>query len=545
MLRYLRIRNLAIIDELSIDFAHGLNVLTGETGAGKSIIIDALGLVLGERANTDMIRSGKDEASVEAFFDDSLVTLEDLGIDTEEGIIIRRIISASGRSRGYINDTLVSIQTIHGFGQRLVDIHGQHEHQSLLRSERQRSILDDYGKLVDKRNEVEILSYEVQRLRQEIESMKTDIADRERRMDFLRYQIGEIDAASLRVGEKEELLRERAILSNLARLNSLTGEASFLIARGEGAAQEKVSIAISRLRDAADIDDELKDVLEMLESVRPLLEEVSISLRRHQERYETDPRRLDTVEERLELITRLERKYGEGIEEILRFRDEAIKELNRLTNYDERLNNLGKEYRQKEELLNKKAGELSEMRKAVSKRIEKEVNEILKELSLEKARLCIDVRPSVQSSTGCDTVEFLFSANVGEHPRSLTKTASGGELSRLMLAMKEVLAHVDNIPVLIFDEIDAGIGGRTAENVALRLKDLSKRHQVLCVTHLPQIAALADHHLVVEKVQKKDGVYVKVKEPTEEERVREIARMLSGKITEASLKHAKELLERK
>jgi DNA repair protein RecN (Recombination protein N) len=543
MLRHLRIRNFAIIDDLSIDLEPGLNVLTGETGAGKSIIIDALGLALGERAQSEMIKSGRDEAFVEAYFEPS-ISLDEIGIDCQEGIIIRRVISSTGRSRGYINDTLVSIQTIHDVGQRLIDIHGQHEHQSLLRMENQRSIVDDYGRLGEIRREVEALFSEVQSLKKEIDSLRNNIAERERRIDFLRYQISEIESASLRSGEKEALLSERAILSNLARLNDLVGNAYLLIASGDGAAKEKVSVALSRLRDASAIDHGLGDVVDMLESVNPLLEEVSISLRRHLERYELDPDRLNAIEERLDLIGRLERKYGNGIEEVLRFRDEAIKELNSLTHSDERLQNLEEEYRLKEEALNKKAQELSKMRKQVSKKIEEGVNGILKELAMERANLSIVIRPSVISSSGCDIVEFLFSANSGEMPKSLSRTASGGELSRLMLALKEVLAHVDSIPVLIFDEIDAGIGGRVAENIARRLKNLSKRHQVLCVTHLPQIAALADHHLVIEKIQKKEGVYVKVKEPTTEERVVEIARMLSGKVTDISMRHARELLER-
>ena len=542
MLQHLRIKNFAIIDDLSIDLEPGLNVLTGETGAGKSIIIDALGLVLGERAQSGMIKSGRDEASVEACFTVPFISLDEFGIDNQEEIIIRRVISISGRNKGYINDTLVSLHTMHEVGQRLVDIHGQHEHQSLLRMDRQRSIIDDYGRLVDKRNEVENLFKELQYLKKEISSLRTDISDRERRIDFLKYQIGEIDAASLKIGEKEELERERTILSNLARLNELIGEASLLIGRGEGAALEKLSLALSRLRDALAIDHELKDVVDMLESARPFLEEASISLRRHQERYNLDPVRLDTVEERLDLIKRLERKYGEGVEGILRFREEAIVELKNLTSSDERLSDLEEKCRRIEDELLKKAGELSEKRQEVSRKIQEEVNSILKELAMERARLQIEVRPSPLSFSGCDMVEFLFSANSGEPPKPLVRTASGGELSRLMLALKEVLAHVDSIPILVFDEIDSGIGGRTASSVARRLKNLSEKHQVLCVTHLPQIAAMADHHLIIEKTQKKEGVYVKVKVPSKEERLNEIARMLSGKITEASLRHAKELL---
>lgn len=545
MLRHLRIRDIAIVDDLSVDFAPGLNVLTGETGAGKSIIIDALSLVLGERARSDMIRSGRNEAVVEAEFDLNLSgLLEDLGIRTSEGLIMRRIIYTSGKSRGFINDTPVNIQTMQEIGQFLIDIHGQHEHQSLLRPENQRSIIDAYGRLIEKRNRVEDLFKEIQSLKREIESLRANIADRERRVDFLRYQIGEIESASLRVGEKEELLRERAILSNLAKLNELVGDASLLIGRGEGSAKEKVSVALIRLRDASAIDGELREVVDMLESAMPLLEEASISLRRHQERYDLDPERLNAIEERLDLILRLERKYGEGVEAILRFRDEAIKELEALTSSDERLDQLKEEYSLKEEALYREAKELSEMRKAVSKKVESEVKGILKELAMERANLHIEIRPSPISSHGCDMVEFLFSANPGEPPKLLSRTASGGELSRLMLALKEVLASVDSVPILIFDEIDAGIGGRTADNVARRLKNLSGRHQVLCVTHLPQIAAAADHHIIVEKVQKKEGVYVKVKEPSEEERAIEIARMLSGKTTEASLRHARELLGR-
>ena len=554
MLRELRIKNLAIIDDLTIRFGTGLNVLTGETGAGKSIIIDALGLALGERAQTEMIKTGKNEASVEAFFEvsdrphgiESQRLLEQMGIMCEDGIILRRniYISSAGKSRAYINDSIVNIQSLCDIGRALVDIHGQHEHQSLLSTDNQRTLLDFYGKLQDKRAEVEAMFYEVQSLKKELSELKANVKERAHRIDLLSFQINEIDSASLKTGEKEALEKERVILLNLNKLSELTETAYAMLYESEGACVENLSSVISKLKEMSSIDPSIDETLSLLESAMPLLEDASVSLRRYKEKYDLDPRRLESIEERLENIKRLEKKYGEGVDAILRYRDEAEKELLSLGQTDEKTDTIENQLREKEKKLLDAAVDLSEKRKKTAEEISRAVEKILKELAFEKVEFRVDIKASPLSSSGMDAVEFLFSANPGELPKPLTRVASGGELSRIMLALKNILADVDRIPVLIFDEIDAGIGGRTAESVGMKLKKLAKTHQVICITHLPQIASTADFHLMTEKFQKKDGVSVKIKELSPEERKSEIARMLSGKVTDVSLKHARELLER-
>lgn len=545
MLKQLRIRDFAIIDSLTVNFHPGLNVLTGETGAGKSIIVDALGLTLGERAHTDMVRTGKKETAIEAYFDVSAQPLLDrIGIPANEGVIIRRTLSAAGKSKAYINDTMVNVQTLLEFGRSLVDIHGQHEHQSLLSTDNQMSMLDAYGKLLDDRAEVEGLFIKAQSLRQELAVLKKDIKEREQRTDLLNFQINEIDASALKPGETETLKEERTILANLAKLNELTDSARELLYSGEGSSSEKLSAALSLAKEMSRIDPAAGEVLHLLESALPLVEDAGVSLRRYREKYDMDPGKLEEIEDRLELIRKLERKYGEGIETILKHRDGAEKELQKLTFSDERLKDLEDELEKREEVLSAKAARLTEMRKGVSGKIGKAVRAVLGELGMEKAEFAIDIKAAPLSSSGADTVEFLFSANKGEPPKSLARVASGGELSRIMLALKEILAEVDRVPVLIFDEVDAGIGGRTAESIGTKLRDLGGRHQVLCITHLPQIAAMAHYHVMIEKAQRKEGICVKVKELSDEDREEEIARMLGGKVTDISLKHAKELLKR-
>lgn len=543
MLRQLRIKDFAIIDALTVDFAPGLNVLTGETGAGKSIIVDALGLTLGARAQTDMIRTGKSETTVEAFFDvPAPPSLEKLGIAAEDGVILRRQLSSTGKGRAYINDTMVNVQTLVEVGRSLVDIHGQHEHQSLLSTDNQLGMLDAYGKLLNERGDLERIFREVESLRHELSTFRTNILEREQRKDLLAYQIHEIDAASLSVGESEALTEERGILANLARLNELTDGAYVLLYRGEGSSSEKLSQAIAMLREVSRIDHRIAETLELLESALPLVQDATASLRQYSDRYDADPGRLDHIEERLDFIKRLERKYGQGIERILHYRDDAVKELGGIAFSDERIKELDALLAGKEEELFERAARLSARRKAVSEEVGRAMEGIMGELAMAKADFAISIKPASLSASGVDSVEFMFSANRGEPPKPLHRVASGGEISRVMLALKGILAEVDNIPVLIFDEVDAGIGGRTAESVGRRLKNLSKKRQVLCITHLPQIAAVADQHVMIEKAQRREGVYVTLKGLSRKEREEEIARMLSGKVTDISLRHARELL---
>lgn len=552
MLKELRIRNLAIIEDLTIAFEKGLNVLTGETGAGKSIIVDALGLALGDRAQSDMIKSGAREATVQAYFEpDGSASFPDVGIDLSEGVVMRRVISSSGKSRSFINDTMVTLQTLSEVGRGLVDIHGQHEHQSLLLFEKQRQALDYYGRLLPHTGRIATLYRENAGLKTEYEEMSRKGEERARKIDMFTFQLEEIDSASLKAGEKEELEEQRKVLLNMHKLNEWAETAYALLYDTEGSAAEKLSQSVALVRDMSGIDAAMKETLAILESAVPLIEEATINLRSCRDRYDPESGGLERVEERLEIIRKLEKKYGKGVEAVLDYRDAAAKELEDLSSADERLASLEKELASAEAELRRAAEDLSEKRKQTAVELSHRIGENLRELAFGSASFRIEVSQEeaadgqkIVGPHGMDRIEFLFSANPGEPLKPLSKIASGGELSRVMLALKSILAEEDKVPVLIFDEVDAGIGGRTAESVGKKLSVLSGTHQVLCITHLPQIASFGDVHIRIEKKAGHGGVIVDVKQLSGRERRDEIARMLSGKITDISLRHAGELLER-
>jgi len=552
MLKELRIKNLAIIGDLSVSFGNGLNVLTGETGAGKSIIVDALGLALGDRAQTDMIRSGEKEASVQAYFElEDAVSLPDIGIDTSEDIVLRRTLSASGKSRAFINDTMVSLQALAETGKALVDIHSQHEHQSLLKVEKQRAMLDSYGRLQTELDTVASLFQGVQELKNELDDLETKAKDRAHRADLLRYQVNEIETASLKDGQKEDLEEERNILSNLSRLNDLIEKAYSQLYLSDNSCTEQLSSVLSALREMHAIDTSVEETLRMLESAMPLVDDAAIALRGYREKYNIDPDRLEAVDDRLELLRKLGKKYGKDMSEIISYRDKALEELNVIESSDEKLASIQTLLKHKQDALLHAAQHLSEKRTKNAHKIETLVIANLKDLAFAVPSFKIDLRQEkdhdskyIIHSHGMDRVEFLFSANPGEPLKPLSRIISGGELSRVMLALKSILAEVDSLPVLIFDEVDAGIGGRTAESVGKKLRAIAQKHQLLCITHLPQIASLGDFHLKIEKNDTDKRVSVDVREIEGKERRNEIARMLSGTSTETSLKHAEELLAR-
>ena len=551
MLRELRIKNLAIIDDVTVRFDRGLNVLTGETGAGKSIIVDALGLALGNRAQSDLIKSGAKEASVQAWFEiGSCDFLRDAGIDLSEGLIIRRILSSTGKSRAFINDTMVTQQSLAGIGRRLVDIHSQHEHQSLLSPETQAMLLDSYGGLQPDRKKVGVLFHDVAAIRTEVERLKGRNRERAQMLDLLRFQINEIDAAVLKEGEEEELGEERKILANLNRLRELAEAAYSKLYGSEGSCTELLSSVITGVREMSAIDNAMEDTLKLLESAKPLLEDAAFALRVHRERYEGEPQRLEMIEDRLELIGKLRKKYGDSIQEVLRHRRSAEEELKAIESADERLDLLAGELAAKERELLSAAASLSKKREKTALELQGLVTSTLEDLAFGTAVFRIDIRRQCGDDGkekvgpgGMDRIEFLFSANPGEPPKPLTKVVSGGELSRVMLALKSILADVDSVPVLIFDEVDAGIGGKTAESVGKKLHGIAGYHQLLCITHQPQIASFGDHHLKIEKKEQGGGVHVEVRELKGSARQEEIARMMSGKVTDLSRRHAGELLE--
>ncbi len=562
MLRELRIRNFTIIDDLSIHFDSGLNALTGETGAGKSIIVDAIGLVLGDKASADMIKSGSKEAGIEAYFDNSNhPALKELSIESDEGISVRRNIPSQGKGRAYINDTAISLQTLAGIGESLINIHGQHEHQGLLKKESHLILLDGFAGLTGEAASLKDIYDEVLALRNKVNQLKERIRERSQRIEFLRFQINEIDAANLKSGEKEVVEDEMKILLNLNKLKECSETAYGLIYESQGSCIEQMSQALSKIRDMAGFDESAKELLNIMETTIPQIEDAALLLRKFKDKYDIDPQRLTELDERLDLIKRLEKKYGEGVDAVLKYRDDAEEELKGLVTAEEQQESLQSGLDAKENEIKAMSDNLSNKRIAAAKKMEKAILGELRDLGFQKADFKVDIKKRADiSAHGKDDMEFLFSANPGEPPRPLIKVASGGELSRIMLALKcmeiqgvksqesekdkcsKLITHNSELQTLIFDEVDAGIGGVTAQHVGKRLKEIAGTYQVLCITHLPQIAALADNHLKVEKIMGRDAVKVTVEPLTGGKRQDEIARMLSGKITDSSLKHARELL---
>jgi DNA repair protein RecN (Recombination protein N) len=560
MLHELRIKNLAIIDDAIAIFEGGLNVLTGETGAGKSIIIDALCLALGKRASHDVIRTGEKEAVIEAYFDvsptaldnDFCQFLQDIGIAADDGIILKRIISVQGKSRAYINDSMVNIQTLSEISTHIIDVHGQYEHQSLLSPDNQLDLLDAYAGLFSERQEITELYHKQTALKQHISDLMVKEKEREQRLDIIRFQINEIETAALRIGEEEHLGEEAKVLSSASRLAELSNRAYEAIYLSDSACAANLSIIHDCLREIADIDARARDAVKSVEEALPIIEETSYFLRDYKENLEFNPDRFEEIQTRLESIKGLKRKYGNTIQEILDFKDIAVKDLDELQHSEEKLETLRAELESLKETITQKAQQLSKKRNAASRAIERKVISELSKLSMPDTKMSIHITHEPGNDTsdglklhskGVDFLEFLISPNVGEELKPLSKIASGGELSRIMLALKGILAKGDRIPVLIFDEIDAGIGGRAAETVGQKLKNLSSSHQVICITHLPQIASYAGTHLKIAKKVRGKRTKVEIKKMEREERTFEIARMLSGDSSDVSIEHAREILK--
>lgn len=554
MLKEIRIKNLTIIDNLTIEFAKGFNVLTGETGAGKSIIVDAIGLLLGNKASPDMLKTGEKDGMIEAYFDITENSiLRDISIDCKDGVLLRRNISSEGKNRAFINDTSVSIATLANVCGSLITIHGQHEHQTLLKKENHLLFVDLSGRLEDDLKSFRYQYDKTALLRKKLADLKGKIQDKEARVEILRYQINEINSIKLTPGEKELLQEKLNILVNQVRLRELTETAYGLLYESEGSSVERLSLAITKIKEISNIDRGAAELLQMLEAARPLILDSALSLRHFKERYETDTARIEQINERLEAIKRLEKKYKGTVEDVIKYLESAKQELSELESLDEETGALENEVKANEDKLLKMANELSDKRHYAAKQFENKVAEELKQVGFSYVDFKVAfIRKNILTGNGFDDIEFLFSANPTEPCKPLTKVASGGELSRIMLALKCVEIGCKTCDIsydlspfletLIFDEVDAGIGGITAQNVGSRLKAISSKYQVLSITHLPQIAAIAENHLAIEKKLYKDAVRVSVMTLKSEAREREIARMLSGKVTDASLKHACELL---
>ena len=565
MLHELHIEDFALASRVDVEFSPGFNVLTGETGAGKSILIDALQAALGGRVGNDAVRQGSERARVEASFSiddlaDPAGFVETHDLDAEDLLILSREISLEGRSKCRINGRLANAAQLAAIGGELVEVHGQHDAQALLAVRRHLDLLDALGgeELKALRETVAAGVARRRALLGEIARLEEGERERARKEDLLRYQIGEIAAANLEPGEDAALENERLRLAHAERLALGAREVYAALYEGEGdrpSAVDLVGAACERLRTLADYDRALAVHAEELGAALASLQEVARTLRRYGEGVSVDPERLAEVEERLELINKLKRKYGDGVDEILAFMEQARRELEELESQSERIAALKAELADLDRVLGGQASQLSRLREQAARAVCAKVESRLAYLQMPDARFVVSIarrddpdgievdgRKVRLGPAGIDQVEFLFSANRGEEPRPLAKIASGGELSRVMLAIKAALAEAERTPTLIFDEVDAGIGGETARRVGETLAELARGRQVLVVTHLAQIAAKADRHLVVEKRAEGQRTTVRVRPVDGEERVRELARMLDGTATGASLEHARELL---
>ena len=551
MLEKLYINNFALIDELEVDFGPGLNVLSGETGAGKSIIIGSLNFVLGGKADKDIIKTGCDFTEVSALIsvDSSEVKAELEGCDVDVGednyILIKRTFNRSGKSQCRINGRTATVSMVKEISSFLVDIHGQHDHQSLLNPKSHIVMLDrlcgsDLEKELSKLEEKYRQYRDVSKKLKEIDMNDKDIQDK---VELYTYQINEIDAAALKKGDDEALLERRNILLNSVKLQGYINDCLDNLYRNENSAVESIGSAVESLSSIAEIDESQEKTLEALNDAYAIIEDVVKSVRVYEENTESDPEELNDVEERLQIIYELKNKYGNTIERILAYRDKVAEKLDLIENSEA----LALEYSEKKKKLEaeirKLCDKISDIRRAAAEKAEKKIVSILRDLSMENAEFKINITEKEGfDDKGFDNVEFLISANRGEKIKPLSKIASGGEMSRVMLALKNVLADVDNIDTFVFDEIDTGISGRTAQKVAEKMLNVARGHQILCITHLPQIAAMADSNYLIEKSSADNRTCTNIVELFGEKVYNELARLIGGaEITKATLEAAKEM----
>jgi len=552
MLQTLRIQNYALIDEVEMEFDSGLNVLTGETGAGKSIIVGALTLVLGGRASSETIRSGTRSAKIEALFRVPSPTprLQELldahGIELEDGeLLLSRVLTPEGRSKAYANGSLIPVSVQSAIGDELVDLHGQHDHQSLLKPDRQLALLDSFAGLDSKRDAMTASVRALRDLQARIEGLESNDRERARQIDFMRFEAEEIEKAGLRPGEEAEVASSRNLIANAEKIFSLASNARRLLSEsGEStSALDTLGPVLSNLDELAAIDERFAPLATQARNAMAELEALSSELFQYAEETHYDPQELDTVNARLSTIQALQRKYGDTTEEVLAYRKKIVSEIETFENRDRDLERLRHDHKHMLAKTKKQARAISIVRKSAAADLDGKITAALQDLGIEGGRLETDFQHSELDLSGMDRVAFMLTANPGEPPKALRQVASGGELSRIMLALKGVFAEADRIPTLVFDEIDAGIGGAVATKVAFRLRDLARSHQTICLTHLPQIAAAGFTHYHVSKTTRNGKTSTHVARIDRGSRVEEVARMLDGSVTEVSLTHARALLK--
>ena len=552
MLQELSIKDFAIIDEIQISFQPKMTVLTGETGAGKSIIIDALGLLAGGRGSTEFIRKGEKKAVIQGLFTlpreaNTYNILEEYGIDSEDGqIILQRDLYRGGRNICRINGMMVNLATLRKVGETLIDIHGQNEHQELMKPENHIDLLDEYDKKTSElRNQYQVVYQNYRKLKSSMEKKEADEKAWAQRLDMLNFQVKEIGEAGLKINEEDELVEEKNKLDNFQAIHDAL-ELSYQILSGE-----KIDVvgnlgnAMNELSDVSDLSENLQEINTKISDAFYSLEDVARDISDELDSMEWNGERLNEIEERLELIHQLKRKYGDTIEDILHYHSRIVKELREMENAEQ---NSEKQERQLSEALEKVkelAIKLSKQRKKSAKKLEKMIHKQLSALYMDKAVFEVKfLNNSKLYSKGIDKVEFYIQTNPGEEMGPLAKIASGGELSRIMLALKTIFSQKMGVTSIIFDEVDTGVSGRVAQAIAEKISQISNNSQVLCITHLPQVAAIADNHYYISKSVNDGRTETSLKELDEKQKIREIARMLSGsEITELTLKHAEELIK--
>lgn len=555
MLANMKVKNFAVIEELEIDFTPGLNVMTGETGAGKSIIIGALDMLLGSRASREVIRGESERAYIEAVFEPEKIDLinerlEEAGIEPEEDIVLlTREIRENGRNRSRINGQLATLTMVNGISEYLVDIHGQHEHQSLLKTSLHLELLDAYiGKeAVELRQELNEIYGKIRELEEALQDFDIDEAERARQLDLLDFQIEEIEEAELQEGEIEKLQNEYQKMSHMEEIfttcgsifQGLDGEQY-----GETGVLDRLGGYMKQLEDLREFDSNLEDIYQQMQDIFYQLQDLSFSLRDYHEGLEYNEAEMERIEERLDLIHRLQEKYGETVAEILEYRANMVAKREKLLTQDERKEKLQAKKREFEAEYDQLAEELSRLRRKKSEELSRRLKDELADLALEEAVFSVDFSRCERAPGGIDRVEFMISTNPGEEQKPLAKIASGGELSRIMLALKTITADVDRVETMIFDEVDSGVGGKTAQKMAEKLAAIGHRRQVLCITHLPQIASMADSHYFINKISEKESTYTDIYRLDREEIKEELARMLGGvELTATTLEHADEMLQ--
>ncbi len=563
MLRELNIKDFAIIHDLRVQFDESLNILTGETGAGKSIVIGALGLLLGERADMDFIRTGQETASVEGLFDcgnyrDIFSFLDQAGIElNEDQLLLKRVVSRSGRNKIYVNGSLSTLAVLKEIGNRLVDIHGQHQHQLLLHPENHIEVYDSFNKLSAIRDKYKELYVKLLKCQTELNALHKNERENLQKKDLFEFQMKEIDDASLTEAEEDDLKKERVILQNAEKLFQISNQSYEALYSSDNSVIEQLNRVLEELSSVAGYDESIKKIQEEVKPSLFLLEESSNALRDYSRQIEINPEKLAEIEDRLVEINELKRKYGNSLKEILAHRKKIEKEYNAIAYSNETLEKLNKEIAILKKDLAKAAVSLAESRENIVKKFESMMENELRQLSMDGVIFKVnfsykkDENSFIKyrgmqvsfSENGIGTLEFLISPNQGEEPRPLAKIASGGELSRIMLSLKNLLAAQDTVPIMIFDEVDSGIGGKVAETVGLKLKRISQNKQVFCITHLTQIASLKGAHYRIEKEVVKGRSVTIIRRLSNSERVDEIARMSGGEsITQLTREHAKEML---